>query len=512
MGEVTLRHYQVEAVRASVLALREAMSALVVMPTGTGKTTVFVELARLAHRGRVLLLSHRDELVLQAAQRVFDQLGVSVGIEKAQSRPDGERIVCGSVQTISRRRRLAEWPADAFSLIVVDEAHHAAAASYRRILEHFTEAKVVGVTATPDRADGKGLRSVFDTVAYEYSIAEAIADGWLVEPTVWRVHVDSIHLEGVRRTHGDLAQGQLEEAVARGVHAAAQVMLERSGDRPTLAYTPGVDTAHSLAAVLRAARPGCAAAIDGTTPTDERRELLRAHAAGEYQFLVNCQVLTEGYDSPTVSCLAMLRPTLSRGLYAQMLGRGLRPSPGKGDCLVLDFAGSAGRHSLAGPEDVLGAADDDEAVAKEARSVVEESGEAISVSDALVEARARVRYRLERVEAEAERKKKKLAPAHDIARILGVTLSGGGGDPSQKQAAAIERFGVDASGLSRRSASAMIDALISRAKLGLATPKQLRLLDRQNMARRDLTRERASAMIGRVTGRSGRLAQQSFRR
>jgi superfamily II DNA or RNA helicase len=506
---INLRPYQLEAVRASVEALRRHRSALLVLPTGTGKTTIFVELARLARRGRVLLLSHRDELVNQAAERVHTQLGVEAGIEKAEQRPGDESIVCGSVQTM-RGQRLEAWPRDAFSIIIVDEAHHAAAATYRAILEHFDIAKVLGVTATPDRSDGKGLRCIFDTVAYEYSIAEAIAAGWLVEPSLWRVKIDSIDLRGVKKSRGDLVQGALEEAVAKGVHSAATVLLERAGDRLTLVYTPGVATAHDLARVLCAARPGCAAAIDGTTPTDERRQILASHARGEYQFLVNCQVLTEGYDSPSVSCLGLLRPTLSRGLYAQMLGRGLRPASGKGDCLVLDFTDSSGRHDLVGPEDVLGSSED---VAAEAKRKAAETDpeEPVRVTDALASAEAEVRYRLERVEAEKRRKEKKLISPDDVAGLLGWKLPRTGKPATERQLQALERFGIDAGGLSGAAASEMLDSLVTRARKSLATPKQLRILARQGRAHRAITREHASGLIDAMFQRRGRLRQQKMR-
>jgi len=488
-----LRPYQREAVAAAVRALQQHRSVLIVMPTGTGKTTVFVELARLAHRGRVLLLAHRDELVGQAAARVEAQLGQAPGIEKAERHAGDEQIVVGSVQTM-QRVRLASWPADTFSLVVVDEAHHAAAASYRCILDHFASAKVIGVTATPDRADKQGLHKIFNAVAYEYSIAEAIAEGYLVEPSLWRVRIDDIHLEDVRRSGGDLLQSALEVAVAKGVHAAARVLLERSEDRLTLCYTPGVASAHDLARVLSAARPGCAHAVDGKTPMVERRELLSAHDAGEYQYLVNCQVLTEGYDSPAVSCLGLLRPTLSRGLYAQMLGRGLRTSPGKTDCLVLDFTGSSGRHDLAGPEDVLGG--DDPEIAKAAKSNGEAEGPGpVRVTEQLARAKAQVAYRLERIAAEKRRRKKKLVPPEDVARWLALDIPEGGRRCTEGQQSAVERFGVDGDGLSRDAASAILDALVTRARGGLATPRQMRFLEKQRQNDPRLSRSDASQRI-----------------
>jgi hypothetical protein len=291
---------------------------------------------------------------------------------------------------------------------------------------------------------------------------------------------------------------RLEEAVIRDLHAASAAILERSGVRQTLCYLPGVRSAHLLAEMLCAARPGSAMALDGTTPTDERRALLAGHSSGEYQYLANCMVLTEGYDSPAVSCLAMLRPTVSRSLYAQMLGRGLRPSVGKADCLVLDFNGCTGRHSLAGPEDILGGS----YTAEEVERAKKEPDADGDVKAALRKSRERIRYEAaEEEQRKARKKAKKLIPRMEAARLLGLQLGGGGGEPSPKQRDVIRRFGVDPDGLSRADARVLLDVLIGRAKRGQATIPQMRLLASRGIDVDGATRESASRVIGMLAAK-----------
>jgi superfamily II DNA or RNA helicase len=480
------------------------------MPTGTGKTQVFVALASLAKKGRVLMLAHRDELVGQAVTRIWDQLGVVAGVEKAERRAvrtagsGAQQIVVGSVQTL-QNTRLRQWPTNAFSLVVIDEAHHAAARSYQAIVKHFAGARVVGVTATPDRGDGRGLGRYFDSVAYEYGIGEAITDGWLVEPSVWRIHIDEVDLGEVPRRAGDLVGSILDEEIAKGVHAAARVLLDRADDRQTLIFTPGVATAHDLVEVLCAARPRCAAAIDGTTPTEQRRSILTAHATGVIQYLVNYQVLTEGYDSPTISCLGLLRPTFSRGLYTQMLGRGLRPWPGKNNCLVLDFTDSSGRLDLVGPEDILGGSD--ATAIKEAKKATENAEEPVRITEALAKAKAIVKYRKEQMEVrKRKQKQRKRLVIDDALRLLSMGRSGdqGGRKATEKQITALERFGVECDEVSLKVASELLDSLISRSRAGLATLGQLRVLKKYGHTAKTLTRDEASGAIDYIAAQGWR--------
>lgn len=363
-GAPSLRPYQSAAIYAVHRELETHRSTLVVAATGTGKTVTFAELARgfVSHGARVLILVHRDELIKQA-RRKCEAIGLWPDVEKGKQRANVfAKVVLASVQSL-RGARLSRWARNHFGLVIVDECHHAPAKSYQDVLSHFDAAKVVGVTATAARADGKVLGDTFETVAYQYDIRQAIADEFLVPIVARRIVVDSIDLRGVGTRAGDFAQDQLAEVMAdeRALRGCAVPLLEQARDRSTIAFCVDVKHAAALAQTLNSMRPGCARAVWGDMDDDEREYLLASHAAGEFQYLTNCDLLVEGYDSPAVSCVAMCRPTQSWARYVQQAGRGLRllgdtyvasVANGKRDCLLLDMAG-ASKHALVGPADCL---------------------------------------------------------------------------------------------------------------------------------------------------------------
>src|ERR1700753_4078291 len=361
-NQPTLRPYQLEAIAAVQRALGRHRSALLVAATGTGKTVTFADLVRLQRKGggRALVLAHRDELIGQAVRKL-EQLGLSADVEKGKQRASTlAKVVVGSVQSL-RGARLTRFPHSHFALIVVDEAHHAMAPGYRAILDHFGAAKVVGFTATPLRADGQALGDVFDAVAYRYEIRAAIREGYLVPISARHAAVDGVDLSAIKTRAGDLAQDQLA-AVLETEQAIAGVvgpLLEIAHERPTVIFGVDVAHAHALCDAINGRRPGSARAVSGETADDERRRLLADYDAGEFQFLCNCALLTEGWDSPRTECVAIARPTKSWALYVQMAGRGTRPSPstGKRDMLLLNFTGRAGKHRLVGPADCLSGSD-----------------------------------------------------------------------------------------------------------------------------------------------------------
>jgi superfamily II DNA or RNA helicase len=354
----TLRDYQRSAIAAVRRELAVHRSTLVVAATGTGKTVTFAELARIevSHGGRALILVHRDELIRQAGRKC-EAVGLWPDVECGSRRANTlAKVVIASVQTL-RGKRLARWARAHFTLVIVDEAHHAVANSYRAVLDYFDGAKIVGVTATPNRADGVGLIEVFASVAYRYEIRQAIAEGFLVPIVARRVVVESIDLDAVAMRAGDFAQDQLAKVMAdeRAIRGVVTPFLELAADRQSIGFCVDVAHAHAVAAAMNKLRHGCARAVDGKTDDDEREYLLAAHAGGEFQFLMNCDLLVEGYDAPSVSCVAMIRPTKSHGRFIQCAGRGLRPSPetGKRDCLLLDLTGTGSKHQLVGPVDCL---------------------------------------------------------------------------------------------------------------------------------------------------------------
>ena len=356
-----LRPYQREALEAVEAAWGAGRHrVLLALPTGTGKTVVFAELLR-RREGRSLVVAHRDELLGQAEAKLV-AAGIPAGaIGRVQASRDdvGAPVVLASAQTLARAGRRARLAAacavaGAFSTLVVDEAHHAVAPSYRAILDDLPGdgTLVLGVTATPGRS---GLARLLGVPVFERDLVDMIGEGWLCDLRGRRVEL-AVSLSGVRRSGGDYVVSDLSRALgkARMPAVVARAVAEHGEGRPALVFVPAVELAHETADALRR-REVAAEALDGTTPADERAAILARFAAGETTALVNVGVLTEGVDLPHVACVVIARPTLSPILYAQMVGRGTRLAPGKRDCLVLDLVGASGLHDLAALDRAAGA-------------------------------------------------------------------------------------------------------------------------------------------------------------
>jgi len=341
---IQLRPYQHEAIDAVEKALDKGVQKpLVVLPTGTGKTVVFSRAIE-KRGGTALVLAHRDELIQQAAEKlaaVAPELADSIGTVKAEKNDVDAKIIVGSVQTLSRDKRLAQLPTK-FDTVVIDEAHHAAADSYLKIIEHLDDSPLIlGVTATPERADSKDLAEVWETTVYARSILEMIEGGYLASLKGYQVQIDGLDLRTVKVSGGDYQAGDLgrlmEETFAD--RQVARAYRDMASDRKGIVFTPTVDVAHATAKELNKLNIP-AGAVDATTPPDKRRQLLADLKSGKLQVICNCGVLTEGFDEPSVSAIVVARPTRSRGLYVQMVGRGTRIHPGKEDCMILDFSGA----------------------------------------------------------------------------------------------------------------------------------------------------------------------------
>jgi len=418
----TLRPYQTAALEATRAQLRQYASTTVVLPTGLGKTVFAAKLIAEWEQGNCLFLAHTQELINQAADKLGAELGYRPGVEmnihsvEVDTIWQGGMTVVGSVQTMYGDRRLAKYERHPFGLIVVDECHHATAATYKKVVGHFQKVnpnvKVVGITATPNRADGTALGLMFESVAYQMSITDAVSQGWLVPVLQEYVVVDSLEFDGVKTKKNEFGEADFNAAQLEAVltqeemlHKMAVPTLDKVGDRPTLVFTASVRHAHELAAVLNRYKNGSAAAVDGSTPKELRKELVRDFTEGRTQFLCNCAVLTEGFDAPACSAIVMARPTKSLSLYTQMLGRGLRPLPGTVDgvpdaqdrqlailtsdkpkCLVLDFVGNS-NHKLASSYDVLGGDYDTETrelARREAQKERKDVGEVMEQAAALL--------------------------------------------------------------------------------------------------------------------------------
>ena len=353
-----LRPYQVEAVDAIRKRFRVDRSTLLVLPTGMGKTVILAEIARrLAESGhRTLVLAHRKDLVDQAAG-TMRSFGLRVGIERGHHKVDPKdlpQVVVASVQTLSNKKRRERLLHDAFWLTQVDEAHHATSKSYRDIRTWFSTARLLGVTATPSRADGVALGNVFSSVAYRMSIADGIRQGWLAPLKLATVKVKSLRLKGVDRNKNEYVDADLARRIdnSRVLLEIAAPVVRLRGDRPTVVFLPGVEVAHHLADVFRELGVS-AEAVDGSTPDDVRADVKRRLRDRTLEVVCNAQLWTEGFDLPDLSCVVVGRPCLgSQELLVQMIGRGTRLSEGKADCLVINVTSREGI-DLLGPADAL---------------------------------------------------------------------------------------------------------------------------------------------------------------
>lgn len=339
---ISLRPYQREAIGAIVERRKAGVnSQLVVLPTGTGKTLIFLAYGREAG-ARTLVLVHREELLDQALEKAgFVWPEAHVGVVRGKDNTYGTHLTVASVPTLAQERRLAEMPP--MDVVVVDEAHHVVAPTYRRILDRARQINprvlILGVTATCQRADRQDLSVVFKEIVYEKSLLEMIEARYLVDLRYMRLKTD-VRLDGIRLVDDDYSERDLARVVNTAGRNAAIVAAARehlAGRKHILVFCVDVAHARAMADAFRAAGIS-AEAIYGELPLQRRKELLQGFRGGFIRVLTNCQVLTEGYDAPFVDALVMARPTRSQLLYMQMLGRGTRLYPGKPDCLVLDVA------------------------------------------------------------------------------------------------------------------------------------------------------------------------------
>lgn len=349
--QIKLRSYQIDAGKKFFAALdRGVKRSLINLPTGTGKTVLGAFIAKKADC-RVLWIAHREELLTQP-EKTFSMVWAeaSRGIVKAERNEVDAQVVFASVQTISRGHRLEQL--GSFDLIVIDEAHHATAPSYIKILEHFKawdpEGPVIlGLTATIERADSANIGKVFQEITYTKQLLEMIRAGYLADLRAVRIRIDGLNLDSVKQHHGDYAAGALADELLRAhvPYYSVEAWKKYAQGRTTLVFTPTVDVARQTAEAFDSA--GIPAEyVSGQTPADERAEMLDRLSTGETLVIANCAVLTEGFDEPTVSAVIMARPTRSKTLYVQCVGRGTRRAPGKEDCIIIDMAGATDRHDL----------------------------------------------------------------------------------------------------------------------------------------------------------------------
>src|SRR6516164_3212087 len=473
-----LRPYQEHSINSVLTKWTEFDRLLGVAPTGSGKTIKFAHVA--SHRigsGPVLILAHRDELLQQAADKINRAVGLVVDKEKAEQRAELEsNIVLGSVQTLSRRTRLDRFPRSHFSTVIVDEAHRTLADSYLRILEHFGGAKVLGVTATPDRDDKRDLARFYEDIAFEISLTEMIKAGWLCPIKIRTVPLQ-IDITEVGIRGGDYSEEELAVALEPALQELVEAIKERVADRKTLIFLPLVRTSYQFADILH--QHGLAAEAICGESTD-RKEILGRFATGKTQILCNAMLIAEGYDQPSIDCVICLRPTTIRSLYAQMVGRGTRIHPGKENLLLLDFLWLSREHNLVKPASLIAR---DEAEQREIEAQLGRADGDLLEADALASAEreAALKRLLDerRIEQGSEVDLLELAERWHAPDLLSYspTFDWERRELTEKQRTVLQGNGVDL-GLvrDRGHASTLISALFTYLEREPATEKQKRYL------------------------------------
>lgn len=484
-----LRPYQEEARMAVEEQWSEGIKkTLLVLPTGCGKTIVFAKITEdcVQCGERVLILAHRGELLEQAADKIEKLTGLKSSVEKAEESCMGSwyRITVGSVQTLMREKRLRQFPRDYFDVIIIDEAHHCISESYRKILDYFSEAKVLGVTATPDRGDMKNLGQVFESLAYEYTMPQAIRSGYLSPIKAMTIPL-KMDLSGVSVQSGDFKAGDLGTALAPYLYQIADEMAKYCGGRKTVVFLPLVKTSQKFRDILNEKRFK-AAEINGESR--DRAEILEDFEKGKYNVLCNSMLLTEGWDCPSVDCIAVLRPTKVRGLYCQMVGRGTRLSPGKDHLLLLDFLWHTERHELCHPASLI--CESEEVAKKMTENLENAAGCPVDIEQAQEKAGREVIAQREEALAKQlsemrKRKKRLVDPLQFEMSIQAEDLSGyvpafgwEMSPPSEKQLDALEKRGIMANEIDNSGKAALLlERLEKRQAAGLTTPKQIRFLE-----------------------------------
>jgi DNA or RNA helicases of superfamily II len=507
-----LRLYQNEAKDAIQAEWAKGiLKTLLVLPTGTGKTIVFSKVTEDCVRNgeRVLILAHRGELLDQAADKMSQATGLGCAVEKAEDSclASWFRVVVGSVQSLMREKRLAQFPADYFNTIIVDEAHHCISDSYQRVLQHFDHAKVLGVTATPDRGDMRNLGQYFESLAYEYTLPRAIKDGYLCPIKAQTIPL-KLDLTGVGTQAGDFKAADLGNALDPYLYQIADEMVKCCVDRKTVVFLPLIKTSQKFRDIL-VSKGFRAAEVNGDS--QDRTQVLRDFEAGHYDVLCNSMLLTEGWDCPPVNCIVPLRPTKIRSLYCQMVGRGTRLFDGKDDLLLLDFLWHTTRHELCHPAHLICESPE---VAEKMTENIEEAGCPVDIQEAEEKAASDVvsarEEALAKQLAEMKNRKRKLVdPLQFEMSIQAEDLAGyvpafgwECGPPSDKQIQSLEKLGIFPDQIDNAGKAAkLLDRLDKRRWEGLTTPRQIRFLESRGFQHVGTWQfDKAKHMIDRIAG------------
>lgn len=515
-----LRPYQQQAKDAIFSEWENGIKkTLLVLPTGCGKTIVFAKVAEECVKGgsRVLILAHRGELLDQAADKIGKSTGLGCATEKAEQTCLGSwfRIVVGSVQSMMREKRLNQFPNDYFNTIIIDEAHHCISDSYQKVLRHFPDAEVLGVTATPDRGDMQNLGTVFESLAYEYTLPKAIKEGYLSPIKAVTIPL-KIDMSAVGVQAGDFKSGDIATVLDPYLESIAEEMEKYCSNKKTVVFLPLVKTSQKFRDILN--NHGFKAAeVNGDSK--DRAEILEAFDKDQYNVLCNSMLLTEGWDCPSVDCIVVLRPTKVRSLYCQMVGRGTRLSPetNKDHLLLLDFLWHTERHELCHPASLI--CESAEVAQKMTENMEKDAGCVIDIEEAEKTASEDVVAQREEALAkqlsEMKRRKKRLVdPLQFEMSIQAEDLSGyvpafgwEMAPPSEGQKKTLEKLGILPDAIENAGkASKILDRLDKRRREGLTTPKQIRFLESRGFQHVGTWQfETAKNMIDRIAGNGWRV-------
>ena len=513
-----LRKYQQESINSIQEEWNNGRKrTLLVLPTGCGKTVVFTKLTEeMVKQGkRVLILAHRTELLEQASDKLFKITGLKTALEKADSTAIGSwcRVSVGSVQTLQRDKRLNQFPKDYWDVIIVDEAHHILSDGYMKVMKHFDVANVLGVTATPDRSDMRNLGSYFDSLAYEYSLVQAIKEGYLSKIKALTIPL-SLDLSNVGMSAGDFKASDVGTALDPYLEQIADEMVKQCADRKTVVFLPLVKTSQKFCDILNA-KGFRAAEVNGESK--DRAEVLEDFEKDRYNVLCNSMLLTEGWDCPSVDCVVVLRPTKVRALYSQMVGRGTRLHPGKEELLLLDFLWHTERHELCRPAHLI--CETPEVAQKMVENMEEQTGVMLDLEDMEVKAAedvvAQREEALAKQLAEMRKRKRKLVDplqfemsihAEDLSNYV-PNFGWEQAPASDKQLKALEKYGIFTDEIGNAGkANLLLDRLHKRQSEGLTTPKQIRFLEGRGFKDVGMWQfDHARNMIDRIAANGWRL-------
>jgi superfamily II DNA or RNA helicase len=539
---VKLRDYQTAAVDSALRDFETVQSSLIVMPTGTGKSPTFAEIIKrlVTSDAGAIVLAHREELLTQAQRTIEAHTGLQCEYElgdRHASEIFPAPVLLASVQTMTSgrngSRRMHKFSPYNYGLVVVDEAHHGTAASYKAVLDYFksnVDLKILGVTATPERSDEQALGQLFQSVAFDYSIRQAIHDGWLVPVQQQLVDIQSLDFSHVRTTAGDLNASDLSAVMESesNLYGVCDATIRELGEKRAIMFTVSVKQAEMAANILNRYKAGVANYASGGTPKEDRRKIMRDFHEGRFQILVNCNLVSEGFDVPDAELLIQARPTKSKLLYQQQLGRIMRPLPGTVDfesvhvdtldavtrrdaiaksrkplATVMDFVGNAGRHKLVHAVDVLGGKIS-ERVRELAERELRKTGRPEPIDELVAEAERKEDD--ERLRAEAARKAKLTARATYTMRTIDPFDAfdivapptrdwDRGKSLTTKQRELMRRQGIDPDALSYTAGKTLLNEMFRRWDAKLCSLKQANLLKKHGYDTRELSREKASELI-----------------